>query len=213
MNNRFQSGNFDDFLVEGRCKIIQNISHRGQAWLSDSGHYMAVLDDPRLVDNDGRRIANDQVPNDYSSLEPARVEFSFSPDVKGRTTHAVDGAWLQKNDIVLLQDQGIRIVWNFLVGDHIPGFNDFALLQVFDDQSTILHEEVLYQATEKLSAWSSGWRTTDWFCMADCAISLKISVANGYQVNPGIQAGDATLKNATRFPSGLLLDCIEILGV
>ncbi|MGZ8095113.1 MAG: hypothetical protein ACXWUD_02595 [Methylosarcina sp.] len=212
MNNYFQTGTFNGFNIEGRCKIIQNISHYGQTWFSESGHYMALLDDPRLVDNDGRRFDDSQVPIGYSSRRTAVINFSFHPDAKAKTTHAVDGAWLQKTGITLQQNQGIRIVWNFLIGDRIPGFNDFLLLEIHDDNNSVLHQEVLYQATEKLFDWASGWRSTDWICTGDSTISVKVSVANGYQTNPDIQAGPDTLKNATRYPSGLLVDCIEIIG-
>lgn len=212
MNNSFQTGTFDGFTVTGRCKIIQKISHRGQGWISESGHYMALLDDPRLVDNDGWRTVDDQVPASYSSPQAAVVDYSFNPDTNGRITHGVDGARLQTGFLMLLQGQTVSIVWNFLIGDHIPGHNDFALLQIIDDQNQLIFETVLYQATEKLSAWASGWRVSEWTCPADCTASIAITVANGYQVNPGIEAGDATLQDASRYPSGLLLDSIEIVG-
>lgn len=212
MNYSFQTGTFADLSVEGRCKIIQKISHHGQSWISDSGHYMALLDDPRLCDNDGWRTPDDQVPESYSNQQAIVVDYSFSPDAKNRITHGVDGARIQTGYVSLLQGQIVRITWNFLIGDHIPGHNDFAVLQIFDDQNLGIHEAVLYQATQKLSSWASDWHSTEWTCPANCTARICITVANGYQLNPGIQAGDATLQDASRFPSGLLLDSIEILG-
>ncbi len=216
MNNSFQTGTFDGFTVEGRCKIVQKISHHGQSWLSESGHYMALLDDPRLCDNDGWRTPDDQVPNDYSDRQAIVVDYNFT-DADDRTTYGVDGARLQTDFFTLQQGQTVRIVWNFLVGDQKDNRNDFVVLQIFDDQNTSLYEMVLYQAKQEvlqeLAPWYSGWQTTQWTCPVNCKARIIITVANGYQRDSGdTQAGDATLQDASRFPSGLLLDSIEIVG-
>lgn len=216
MNNNFHTGTFSGFAVEGRCKISSNYSHHGTGWLSDSGRFMAVLDDPNLIKKpDGFRKPADQIPPGYSSTQIAAVEYQLNPDCDDRLTQSIDGASLRKDDIDLLKNQRLRIVWNFLVGDHRPNFNDFALLQISGQPDQILFEAVLCQARQRdlRSKWASGWRITDWICPEDCRVSVKISVANGYQLNPGGNpAGSATLKDARRYPSGLMLDRIEIMG-
>lgn len=211
MSYNFQSGNFNTFTTGGRCKITQSISHENQNWSGLTGNNMALLDDPRLIDNDGWRLADQQIPLDYTDPSPASISFNFSPDAKGKITYAVDGAWLRSGLINVKANQTIRVLWNFLVGDHRPGFNDFALMEIIDNQDRLLTQQVLYQASQNLSSWASGWQRGDWTCGSAGTVSVKIIICNAHQNNPGIQPDDDIRADATRYPSGLLIDSIQIL--
>jgi len=211
MSYDFQSGTFESCIAKGRCRIIQNIFHENQTWSSQIGDNMALLDDPRLIDNDGWRLDDQQIPAEYAEPNPVSINFNFSPDAKGKVTHAVDGAWLQSGPVSLQASQTVRVLWNFLVGDHRPGFNDFALLEILDDQGEVLTRQVLYQATQQLTAWASGWQRTDWTCTVTGTFSVRISSCNAHQNNSGILPDDEIRADATRFPSGLLIDSIQVL--
>jgi len=213
INNAFQRGTFSGFTVKGRCKIVQRIYHtpESKTWFSDSGHFMAVLDDPSLIDNDGKRIPDEKVPNQYIDKQAAPILYTILSDHNGKITHAIDGAVLEKSDIKLHKDEEVAINWNFLVRDHRPGFNDFALLQIFKPDGAEIHHQILYQAVQNTFAWSTGWRCSKWRCPADATIKIRLTIANGYQLDLGIDEDHTTRKNARRFPSGLLLDGIEIL--
>ena len=212
-NNAFQQGTFNGFTVKGRCKITQHVFHKPESktWFSDTGHFMAVLDDPSLADNDGKRIPDEKIPNLYIGKQAAPVLYTINSDHDGKITHAIDGAVLERNGIKVHKTEEIAINWNFLVSDHRPGFNDFAVWQIFKPDGAEIHSQILYQAVENTFAWSTGWRCSKWRCPEDGTIKIRLTIANGYQLALGIDEDHTTLRNARRFPSGLLLDGIEIL--
>ncbi|CAG7855936.1 hypothetical protein MCAMS1_00254 [biofilm metagenome] len=234
-NNMFQQGTFSGYKVKGRCKVVSEYTHQIEQHgfrlkKPAYGRFMAILDDPALVDeNDGARLRNSQMDNSY--VEKAAVEFSeesgFSGNVKpaytitnpdGLTTASKDGAYLGVNQLTVNAGQAVLIRWDFLIGQNNVnnplGLNDFALVDIVDAENKLLIKRQILSQTLDIpdGCWSTGWRSFVWPFAKKTKVNVSIVVCNGYSYsddNPytAEQIGDGSRS----FPSGLLIDCVTVI--
>ena len=229
-NNLFQLGNFDGYQVKGRCKIVtdykhplEDFSHRFKK--PGFGKFMALLDDPSLINEpDGTRIADAQVPDDY--FEKAAFDFTQSnssgkkeptyvfdlPDAL--KTASNDGAYLELSEQLHIGTE-VRIRWDFLIteaGDNNFALNDFALVDIVDSAThKTIHREILQQTVDiPAGRWSTGWRHFTWRSPVQTKATIRIAVCNGYLFSETIPSHSSQQNAARSFPSGLLVDCINV---
>ncbi|WP_141654399.1 hypothetical protein [Candidatus Nitrospira nitrosa] len=204
-NWEFERGDLSGFSTEGLCRVANTFeAFRGtQVFHPVSGNFFAVLDDPRKVDEDGARVVKPRDP-----MPAALSHLTFTPDVSGQTTLAVDGAILECPDVTIEAGQALWFHWAFLRFDWSPA-NDFAMFAAYEKGAA---QEPLYKAylaqsleLERQQRWYTNWEAFSWRPTRRFCGSLRWIVANGISTSiplprPG---GDAR-------PSALLLDCIAL---
>lgn len=205
-NWEFESGDLRGFRTEGLCAVARTFdAFRGTyVFHPVGGQYFAVLDDPRRIDGDGARDLNPGDP------KPAALsQYTFTPDVSGQTTLAVDGATLECRNVTVDVGQALWFHWAFARFDWSPA-NDFAMFAAYEG-STV--DEPVYKVylaqsldLERQGRWYTNWEAFSWRPTKKFCGTLRWIVANGISTSiplprPG---GDAR-------PSALLLDCI-VLG-
>lgn len=204
-NWEFERGDLSGFTTEGLCAVAKTFdAFRGTyVFHPVSGQFFAVLDDPRKIDEDGARVLRQRDP------KPASLsQYTFTPDVSGQTTLAVDGAVLECCDVTIKAGQALWFHWAFARFDWSPA-NDFALFAAYDRDA---QDEPVYKAylaqsleLERQGRWYTNWEAFSWRPTKRFCGSLRWIVANGISTSiplprPG---GDAR-------PSALLLDCIAL---
>jgi hypothetical protein len=233
-NNMFQQGNFSGYTAKGRCKIVTEYTHQieqhGYRYKKPAyGRFMAILDDPALVDeNNGARLKNNLIDNSY--VDKAPVEFSesgFSGNVNpaytitnpdGLKTASKDGAYLGVSKLLVNSGQALLIRWDFLIGQNNVNnplaLNDFALIDIVDaDSKFLLTRQVLCQTLDINDGhWSTGWRNFIWRASRKTKVNVSIAVCNGYSYSDDSPYSAEQIGEGSRsFPSGLLIDCVTII--
>lgn len=204
-NWQFEQGDLSGFVTQGSCTVAKTFDAFKGTYVFHpvSGKYFAVLDDPRRVDGEGARVLRPGDP------KPARLaQYTFTPDVSGQTTLAVDGALLECRNVTVEAGQALWFHWAFARFDWSPA-NDFAMFAAYEGETT---QEPMYKAylaqsleLERQQRWYTNWEAFSWRPTKRFCGSLRWIVANGISTSiplprPG---GDAR-------PSALLLDCIAL---
>lgn len=204
-NWEFEKGNLDGFVTQGLCAVAKTYdAFMGtHVFHPVSGTFFAVLDDPHKVDEDGARVMKPTDP------KPAELShFTFTPDVMGQTTLAVDGAILECPEVTIEAGQALWFHWAFLRFDWSPA-NDFAMFAVYEKGTAHqpLYKAYLAQSLEleHQQRWYTNWEAFSWRPTTRFCGNLRWIVANGISTSiplprPG---GDAR-------PSALLLDRIAL---
>jgi len=201
----FERGDLRGFTTEGLCTVVKTFDafKRTHVFHPVSGQFFAVLDDPRRIDGEGARVLNPGEPNPVSLSQ-----YTFSPDVSGQTTLAVDGATLECRNVTVEVGQALWFHWAFTRFDWSPA-NDFAMFAAYEGSAV---DEPVYKVylaqsldLERQGRWYTNWEVFSWRPTKRFCGSLRWIVANGISTSiplprPG---GDAR-------PSALLLDCIAL---
>ncbi len=225
-NNIFQKGNFDGFSVHGRCRVDKDFKHRlepGNTIKTPGfGHSMAILDDPNLIDHtDGTRLSSAKLP--ANALTPPATAKSFDTsdysftDASQQITRGTDGACLEVTGVKIKAGHMIKLQWDFVRYEDRFDMNDFALVEILDEDTTgLINRDYLVQSSKMkrsdgMPRWSSGWMQYSWLAKNNSKITARIVVSNGYTYS-GVIGPDPLQKVTSRaFPSGLLLDGIWLV--
>ena len=204
-NWEFERGDLSGFKTQGMCSVVKTFDAFRETYVFHpvSGQFFAVLDDPHRIDGDGSRVVQPGNP------KPAALsQYTFTPDVSGQTTLAVDGAVLECCNVTIKAGQVLWFHWAFARFDWSPA-NDFAMFAAYDQDT---QDEPIYKAylaqsleLERQGRWYTNWEAFSWRPTTRFCGTLRWMIANGISTSiplprPG---GDAR-------PSALLLDCIAL---
>lgn len=204
-NWEFEKGDLCGFMTQGMCMVAQTFdAFRGTyVFHPVSGQFFAVLDDPRRIDGDGARIVNPGDP------KPAALsQYTFTPDVSGQTTLAVDGAILECHNVTVEAGQALWFHWAFARFDWSPA-NDFAMFAAYDGSTANepLYKVYLAQSLEleRQGRWYTHWEAFSWRPAKRFCGTLRWIVANGISTSIPLPRPGGNAR-----PSALLLDCIAL---
>jgi hypothetical protein len=239
-NQSFTNGDFTGYTVKGRCKVVKFYRHQPENSANrikkpSSGTFMALLDDPMLIDDDGKRIKKADMPEGYAETEAFALDFihpttgvitpaytiPFPEHHSGTSAQTIftssrDGAFIEVQH-KMKEFSLLTVRWDFLIGEHANNalaLNDFALLTISDaDNDQLEYREVLSQASDiSQTRWSTGWQSFTWLSPRKINAKIRIVVCNGYSYNSLNRPTSSQLIAARSYPSGLLVDCICVTG-
>ena len=205
-NQSFEKGRLDGFRHAGSCKVVRSFATaRGRTIRPIHGRYLACIDDPRAVDEDGERTP-------AAAARAADVSMYLYDDLLGNRTYGIDGAWIEC-DVTLKRGEKLAFQWAFARFDDAP-YNDFAYFAVYEGGDTGAPptygsrlSDVIW--LEETNRDLSGWNTQAFAPERAFTGVLRWACCNGVQGSQNRRPPPAPPQRA--LPSALLLDSLEII--
>lgn len=204
-NHAALNGSFDlelsvGFTFKGPCARLSRISDaRGRPIRAAAGEtpFFAAVNNPHMRQADGFRSPDPWPTREYG--------FKIS---QRRMVHATGGAWLDCAGVVIETNEELRFLYNFVLFESQPMFNDFALFLAIDEDGAIVQREVLAEVRALGDVAEAGWAGKTWAPPRRFEGTLRWVASNGFVASPNDPpSGPSPGANS----SPLLLDRVEVL--